>query len=92
MKSDVSKSVKKPYSAPRSTRNDVEWDIEPLAYDCNTWGFNVRYCLSQAKSDTTYYTFPETFPTKQSMMDCALKVAPQYLLANLAIILSALNS
>jgi hypothetical protein len=70
--------------------DDVEWEIEPLDHDGQAWGFNVRYCLSRAKNGTTYYTFPETFSTKQTMMDCALKVAPQYLENHLPLILSAL--
>jgi hypothetical protein len=71
------------------TASDIQWEIEPLSFHDTTWGFNIRYWLGKEKADATYYSFPETFPTKQAMMDCALKVAPQYLAAHFPILLSA---
>jgi hypothetical protein len=73
-----------------SMGNDVKWEIEPLAHDGQAWGFHVRYYLGMAEAATTYYTFPETFPTEQAMMDCARQVAPQYLATRLALILRAI--
>jgi hypothetical protein len=72
------------------TASDVRWEIEPLSYQDTTWGFNIRYWLDDATAHTTYYSFPETFPTKQAMMDRAMKVAPQYLSDHLPIILRAI--
>lgn len=59
-------------------------------YNDKAWGFNIRCWLRKATAHAAYYSFPETFPTKQAMMDRAAEVAPQYLADHLTIILRAL--